>query len=74
MEINYIALMAILDAIEGKAIDSDLDLLQKKMDLMPDFAFQLSPLRYFEQGLAALQKDVPGEIAKVFSLLKKKSK
>jgi ppGpp synthetase/RelA/SpoT-type nucleotidyltranferase len=73
MEINSVALLAILNIIDGNFREEDLDLVRVKMDEMPDYTFQLSPLRFFEQGLTALQTGVPEEIATVFSLLKRKS-
>jgi ppGpp synthetase/RelA/SpoT-type nucleotidyltranferase len=73
MEINFAALVAILNVIDGNASNEDLDLVRAKIDAMPDYTFRLSPLRLFEQGLNALQTAVPEEIATIFSLLKKNS-
>jgi ppGpp synthetase/RelA/SpoT-type nucleotidyltranferase len=71
MEINYVALLAILNVIDGSASKEDLDLVRVKIDEMQDYNFQFSQLRFFEQGLKALQTAVPEEIATIFSLLKR---
>ncbi len=71
MEINLIALNAALDWFDGKDTNDTLKKLKAKMEAMPDFNFNLSPLRHLEKGLRAKQKTLPLGIVDIFSALKR---
>ena len=71
MQINLTALNAILDLIDGKDAGESLERLKAKMDAMPDFTFDLSPLRHLEKGLHARKEAGPSGIDQVFSILRR---
>jgi ppGpp synthetase/RelA/SpoT-type nucleotidyltranferase/Flp pilus assembly protein TadD len=71
MEINCVALVAILNTIDEEINEADLESVRARVGSMPDYTFALSPLRYFEQGLIAQKMGIPEGIETVFSLLKR---
>jgi ppGpp synthetase/RelA/SpoT-type nucleotidyltranferase len=71
MEINLLALKGIVDASEGLAREEVKSALSAKLALMPEFHFNISPLRNLELGFAAKGDGMNGEVKQIFELLKK---
>ena len=70
MEINILALKAILNRLAGEEADSSAIVdLQQAVSLKGDFSFQLSPLNILQAGLLAIFG--PYKIMELNSILEK---
>jgi ppGpp synthetase/RelA/SpoT-type nucleotidyltranferase/Tfp pilus assembly protein PilF len=70
MEINVLGLRAILTVIGKKAAVAAAKELSHQRELMPEYDFRQSPLRYLEQGLLTHDTSIPIAIEKIFKILK----
>jgi hypothetical protein len=70
MEINILTLQAISSALQGSDPTSTIGLLRNAILQMPEFNYNIAPIRFLEAGLLASKSELPRSISDILEIPK----